>query len=101
MLVLKNDPRMPAMDHNATPPFLMREASLIVDDVPKSKASAPTKKHHYTCFPDDNIIVPLLLHGVLSFLPSKKLSLEILNQNKNNVLVLTTSCVNPRSKTHA
>ena len=51
LLVFKNSLCVPAMTHNLVPPFLLREAGLIVDDVPKSQASTPTKNHHSMCFP--------------------------------------------------
>ena len=35
MLVFKEAPHVPSMKHSLVPPFLMREASLVVDNLPK------------------------------------------------------------------
>ena len=99
VLGLKNALYMPAMDNNLIPPFLLREAGLIVDDVPKSQAASPTIHHHSIYFPDEKFRIPLLLHGIFSYFPSKKPSTNVLSlTNNNNVLFLTSGSINPHSK---
>ena len=36
----------PAMEHNLVPPFMMREAGIIVDTMPKCQADEPTEQTH-------------------------------------------------------
>ena len=45
-LVFKNALCVLHMDHNLMPSFLMREAGLIVDDVPKSQTLTPENINH-------------------------------------------------------
>ena len=78
--------------------FLLREASLIIDNISKSQVSTPTKNYHSIYFPNENVRIPLLLHGIFLYFPFKKPSLNILNQNNNNVLFLTNSKINLHNK---
>ena len=55
---------------------------------------------HSTHLPNENYRIPLLLHGVFSYFPSKKPSLNVLNKNNNNALFLTNNKIDPHSKTH-
>lgn len=40
------------MENNLIPPFIMREAGMIVDDVPKIHCSTPTKYNHSLRWPE-------------------------------------------------
>jgi hypothetical protein len=35
LLIVRNALHVPSMQHNLIPPFIMREAGLVVNDVPK------------------------------------------------------------------
>ena len=65
MLVCKEALHVPAMKHNLIPPFLMREEGVVVDDLPKVQSLNPTKHHNLTHFPDENLRMPLRLHGII------------------------------------
>jgi hypothetical protein len=70
ILVIQNALHMPAMDNNLIPPFIMREAGLIVNDVPKIQVNNPTEDHHSIVFPEGEFRIPLSLWGVFSYFPS-------------------------------
>jgi hypothetical protein len=70
ILVIQNALYMPAMDNNLIPPFIMREAGLIVNDVPKIQMNNPTEDHHSIVFPEGEFRIPLSLWGVFSYFPS-------------------------------
>jgi hypothetical protein len=46
LLVIKNALLIPSMDHNLLPPFLVREASLFLDETPKFQAIDPSQNNH-------------------------------------------------------
>ena len=100
-MVLNNALYLPAMIHNLVPPFLLREGSLIADDVLKSQVSMPTKNHYSIYFLNKNVRIPLLFHRIFSYFLSKKPSLDILNQNNNYVIFLTNSKIDPHNKISA
>ena len=60
------------MKHNLIPPFLMREAGLIVSDTAKIHCSNPTPLDHAISFPDSDFVIPLHLHGIFSFFRTRK-----------------------------
>ena len=59
MLVCKEALYVLEMKYNIIPPFLMREAGLIVDDLLQVQSLNPTKNHHSMHFPDENMRMPL------------------------------------------
>jgi hypothetical protein len=61
ILVIQNVLYMPAMDNNLIPPFIMREAGLIVNNVPKMQMNNPTDNHHSIVFLDEEFCIPLSL----------------------------------------
>jgi len=71
LLVFKNALFVLAMKHNLLPPFLIREAGLIVNDILKSQAVQPTINHHSIFFPEENIRISLLLYSIFSYFLSK------------------------------
>ena len=90
------------MEHNLVPPFIIREAGVAVDDTPKIHAASPTVQHYSIFFEEDNLRIPLALHGVFSYFPTILPSahnmsdtLSILHLNPN-VLIY-----NPRSEAYA
>ena len=92
---------MPAMKYNLIHPFLMREAGLIVGDLLKVQSLNPKKYHHSTHFPDENLRMPLRLHGVFSCFPSKKPLVSLLNYFYNNILFLTTGKINQHNEIYS
>ena len=52
LLVCHNALFVSSMTHNLIPPFILREANIIVNDVPKIPSPDPDKTTHSICFPD-------------------------------------------------
>ena len=46
LLVMRNALLIPSMDHNLLPPFLVREASLFLDETPKFQSTDLTRNNH-------------------------------------------------------
>ena len=59
------------MKHNLLSPFIMRLAGLEVNEQPKFMTRNPTTKHHSVYFKDNDIILPLTIKGIVSFLPTR------------------------------
>ena len=89
------------MKHNLIPPYLTREAGLVVDDLPKLQSLNPTKHHHSIHFPNENLRTPLRLHGIFSYFSSKKPLVGVLNDYNNKFLFLTTGNINPHNKIYS
>ena len=51
VLVLRNALHVPSMEHNLVPPFMLREAGIVVNEVPKIQVTDPTKSDHAIIFP--------------------------------------------------
>jgi hypothetical protein len=75
ILVIRNALYVPSMKHNLVPPFLMREAGIIVRDTPKIYMEESTKEDHAITFPETGFRIPLSLTGTFSFFPTTKPSL--------------------------
>jgi hypothetical protein len=60
------------MSHNLIPPFLLREAGVVVKDIPKMQVNDPTVSDHSVYFPRSDIRIPLALCGIFSYFPTRK-----------------------------
>ena len=101
-LVLRNALSVPTMDHNLIPPFLMREAGLVVNDTAKIHIHDPDVSDHSIFFPNVSLRIPLSLWGTFSFFPTYKPTLSELQDNDENVLLITPDGPwNPHSDTFA
>ena len=107
-LVMHNALHVPAMINNLIPPFIMREAGLIVNTLPKCQAQGqgiePTEDHHSIYFKNDKLRIPLDLWGIFSYfateLPTEEQLIEC--SNKDKVLLLTPEGPwNPHSNVYA
>ena len=58
---------IPSIQHNLIPPFIIREAGVIVNDVPKIHCQVSTKDDHAIIFSKDDLRTPLKLFGVFSY----------------------------------
>ena len=88
------------MQNNLIPPFMIREAGIIVNDTPKIQMDDPSAKDHSIYFPGEDFRIPLSLWGVFSFFPTSKPSAETLNAC-NKVFLLTPTKWNPHSSSYA
>ena len=78
MLVIHQAILIPGMPNNLLCPMQLRDHGLAVNDEPKYMALNPTDDHHAISFRDQKtprgepLRIPLELHGVTSFFPSRK-----------------------------
>ena len=78
MLVIHQAILIPDMPNNLLCPMQLRDHGLSVNDEPKYMALIPTDDHHAITFRDNNtqqgepLRIPLDLHGVTSYFPSRK-----------------------------
>ena len=88
MLVCHNALYVSSMTHNLIPPFIMRKANLIVDDILKIQVTDPDGTDHSIWFADTEFRITLSLRGIFSYFPTRKPTrseLEVVD----DVLVLT------------
>ena len=71
LFIIRNALHIPDIEHNLIPPFIMREAGLIVKDTAKIHIADPDSSDHAISFPDIDLRVPLQLWGVFSFFHSR------------------------------
>jgi hypothetical protein len=95
ILVIRNALYVPSMKNNRMPPFVMREAGVKVNDVPKIHADDPTVVDHSICFPETGFRIPMSLWGMFSYyFPTSKPTTEIMKETED-VYLLTPSRWNP------
>ena len=89
ILLLRNALSIPSMTNHLIPPFMMRLAGVEVDECPKFLAKSPTVNNHSLYIPNDDIRIPLMLEGTISYVPTREAtrdeleSLPILNLTPN------------------
>jgi len=71
LLIIRNALCVKSMTNNLIPPFVMREAGIKVDDIPKMQVKDPSATDHAIVFPDGNFCMPLSLWGIFSYFPTK------------------------------
>jgi hypothetical protein len=79
-LVIHNALFVDAMENNLIPPFLMREAGVLVSDVPKIHSIDPSINDHMLLFPDDDLRIHMSLRGIISYFPTRKPSIQEFNE---------------------
>ena len=100
ILVLRNALLIPSMKHNLIPPFMLREAGIIVNEVPKIQVKDPMEDDHAICFPETGFQIPLSLWGIFSYFPTSKPRREDLVEPEDVYLLMPTQW-NPHSDTYA
>ena len=86
----------PSMTHNLLPPFMLREAGIYINEVPKNHVTSPTEDHHAITFQETNFQIPLSLHGTFSPFPTSKSNIQELEEPEDGY-VLTLTIWNPHS----
>ena len=84
ILVVKNALNVPSMNHNLAPPFIFREAGLIVNDVPKihTRKEDLTNETHSIVSKDyddnngTNLCIHMKLDGIFSYFPTPKTTMS-------------------------
>ena len=100
LLIIRNALYVPEMTNHLIPPFAMREAGIIVHDVPKIHVDDPSLSDHSLEFPETKFRIPLSLHGMFSYLPTSKPTTQML-EDCEEVYVLTPSRWDPHSSAYA
>ena len=98
--VIRNALHVPAMTNNLIPPFMIREAGIRINDIPKIHVKEPTEDDHAIIFSETGLRVPMLLWGTFSYFPSSKPSVEFL-QDTEDIYVITPNVWNPHSDAYA
>ena len=96
ILIIRRGLYVPSMTHNLLPPFMLREAGIHINEVPKIHVTSPTEEHHAFTFQETNFCIPLTLHGTFSCFPTSKPSTKELEEPED-VYVLTPTTWNPHS----
>ena len=96
ILIIRRGLHVPSMTHNLSPPFMLREAGIHINEVPKIHLTSPTEEYHAITFQETNFRIPLALHGTFSYFPTSKPSIQELEEPED-VYVLTPTTWNPHS----
>ena len=96
-LVMRNALYVGSMDHHLIPPFIMQEAGLVVNDVPKIHCQHRTQEDHSIINQDSKLHIRLKLEGIFSSFPTRKLSKEDLQRDHIEAVYLSPAVWNPNS----
>ena len=100
ILLIQNAFYVPSLDHNLLPPFMMREAGVIVKDTPKIQLEDPSEEDHALTFPETGFRIPLSLWGVFSYFQTTKPTKDDLVE-PDEVYLLTPTRWNPHTDAYA
>ena len=100
ILVTRNALHVTSMKNNTTPPFMMREAGIMVYDTPKIQVENPTADDYYIYFQETGLRIPIQLWGVFSYFPTSKPKSEDMTDSEE-VYLLTTSRWNPHENSYS
>jgi hypothetical protein len=70
--LIQNALYVPSLDHNLLPPFMMREAGVIVKDNTNIQLDDPSEEDHALTFSETGFRIPLSLWEVLSYFCTTK-----------------------------
>ena len=87
--IAQNALYVPTMHHNLIPPFILREAGVEVNEVPKFHVKNPNEEHHSIYWEDADVRIPMSLHGTFSYFPTRKPTDKELSDTANAVVLLT------------
>ena len=72
ILINRRGLHVPSMSNNIPPPFMLREAGITINEVPKIHVSSPTVEHHSIMFQETNFRIPLSLYATFPYFPTSK-----------------------------
>ena len=102
MMVFRNALHVPAMEHHLVPPFILREAGIVVNEAPKIQVENPSIDDHSIYFPNDSSRIPLSLWGIFSYFPCRcPTNLELNECNNVQLMTPDGSRWNPHSDVYA
>ena len=93
LLVVRNYLCVPSMEHNLIPPFILREAGLVLYDIPEIHCNIPSAEDHSLFDEDTGPRIPFTLDGTFSVFKSRSLK----NEEINNVEDFETVFLTPDS----
>jgi hypothetical protein len=100
ILVIMNALYVPSLKYNLLPPFMMREADLMVKDTPKIQLDDPSEEDNAQTFPETGFRIPLSLWGVFSYFRTTKPTKDDLVE-PDEVSMLTPTRWNPHTDAYA
>jgi hypothetical protein len=95
ILIMKNALYIPSMERNLIPPFVMREAGLLVNDVPRIHCGEElTNESHCIISKEAGLRIPLQLRGIFSGFDSRALTQdEVNNCDELDLIIITPDSV--------
>ena len=72
ILVVQNAIHVPSMDNNHIPPFMMREARIVVNEKAKIHMDNPKDSDHSITFNSTGFQIPLYLWGIFSYFSTRR-----------------------------
>lgn len=90
ILLFKNALYCPDMDYNLIPPFILREAGLIVNETPKFHCKHPTIEDHSIYSEPHDLRIHLQLHGTFSYFDSRKPTVQEIKDADEDDLIWFT-----------
>ena len=82
------------MSNNLLPPFVLHQAGIKLNAMPKIQVDEPTTEYHSLIFPETGFRIPLSLWGVFSyFITCKPTATDM--QNYDEIYMLTAYLFNP------
>ena len=96
ILIIRRGLHVPSMTHNLLPTFMLREAGIQINEVPKIHVTSPSEEHHAIVFQETTFRIPLTLHGTFSYFPTSKPTTQELEEPVD-VNILTPTTWNPHS----
>ena len=77
ILIMRNSLLIDSMDHNLLPPFLIREASLFLDETPKFQSTDASLDNHCIYYDEvTGLRIHLQLHGTFLYFVTRALNDE-------------------------
>ena len=76
ILIIINEAYVEATSVNLITPFILCFTDLQVNKMPKCMAKKPKLDHHSISVPNTDIILPMAINGVISYLPTRLSSSE-------------------------
>ena len=90
LLVVRNALCIPSMDHNLVPPFVLREAGLILNDKPKIHYEDPSVEDHSLLHEETGLRIPFTLSDTFSVFETRSLTDEEIENAENYPTVFLT-----------
>ena len=91
ILVIRNALHVPNMNNHLIPPFIMREAGIVVNDVPKIQVDDPDVSDHSIYFKEGNLRIPLSLNGIFSYFPTSRPTAKMMEESEDIYLITPPS----------